>query len=566
MKDDLTPWRFLDEYRGVEFSGTWPTLREMFHISVLRYSDRKCWSCLGKGAISFTYREAERVVERVSGYLVSLGVGKGTHIAVSGKNSPQWAIAFMAAIYAGAIVVPLDPTLKENEVKNLITFGDVDYLFGDDDRIKHAEGLVPNIFSLESGEKYPYILDLEGEVEKGAAYRAGEEDLAAILFTSGTTGNPKGVMLTHRNLVSCCYQAQSNMNIYPTDVFYAILPIHHAYTLQADFIESMSVGAHLIFAKHLVITHILKDMKEGGVTMFLAVPMLFNKMLQALMDGVRKKGIVVYGLIRFLMSLSGLLRDVFGINIGKKLFRGLLSRLSLDKNRICICGGGPLPLSTIKMYHQLGLDFVQGYGMTETSPITHLDPIYAFRKASVGKNCAGIEQKIVDPDEDGNGILYLRGSAVMKGYYKNPEATAEVLSSDGWLNTGDVGHLDGDGYLYLTGRKKNIIVSEGGKNIFPEEIEDLFQLYGEIAQLCIIPFREGKGEKVRILILPEKNFREKNSPEAVEKRMNEIVDEVNRDLQSYKRITIVTIIDEPLPETSTKKVKRGEVMKLYKDR
>ena len=569
MKDNPRPWGFLDEFRDREFTGNWPTLKQMFHISVLRYPDRKCWSCFGKDPISLTFSEAESVVTRISEYLLSLGVSKETHIAVSGKNSPQWAIAFMAVIYAGAVVVPLDSSLKENEIENLVTFGDVDYFFGDVDRIKHAEGFVKKVISLEVNDTYPYILDLGEQNGTFEPYVANEDDLAAILFTSGTTGNPKGVMLTHKNLVSCCYQAQANMNIYSTDVFYAILPIHHAYTLQADFIEAMSVGAHLIFGKHLVVSHMLKDMKDGGVTMFLAVPMLFNKMIQALMSGVRKKGIVVYGVIRALMCLSGFLRDAFGINIGKKLFCGILSKLSLDNNRICICGGGPLPMSTIKMYHQLGLDFVQGYGMTETSPITHLNPIYAFIKESVGKNCAGIEQKIVAPDEDGNGVLYLRGSAVMQGYYKNPEATAEVLSEDGWLNTGDVGHLDVNGYLYLTGRQKNIIVSEGGKNIFPEEIEDMFQLYGEIAQLCVIPYREDrerKSEKVRILLLPEKSFREKNSPEAVEKRMNEIVDEVNRGLQPYKKITKVTVIDEALPETSTKKVKRGEVLELYKDR
>lgn len=569
MKDDPRPWRFLDEYRGTEFTGTWPTLKQMFHISVLRYPDRRCWSCFGKNPISLSYSEAERTVLRVSEYLLSLGVGKDTHIAVSGKNSPQWAIAFMAVIYAGAVVVPLDCTLKENEIENLVRFGDVDYFFGDVDRIRHAAAHVKQVFSLEVNDSYPYILDLGTNVGTFEAPTAGEDDLAAILFTSGTTGTPKGVMLTHKNLVSCCYQAQANMNIYSTDVFYAILPIHHAYTLQADFIEAMSVGAHLVFGKHLVVSQILGDMKEGGVTMFLAVPMLFNKMIQALMAGVRKKGLIVYGIIRGLMLISGILRDYCNVNIGKRLFKGLLAKLSLADNRICICGGGPLPMSTIRMYHQLGLDFVQGYGMTETSPITHLNPIYAFIKESVGKNCAGIEQKIVSPDEDGNGVLYLRGSAVMKGYYKNPEATAEVLSPDGWLNTGDVGHLDVNGYLYLTGRQKNIIVSEGGKNIFPEEIEDMFQLYGEIAQLCIIPYREDrekKSEKVRILLLPEKGFREKNTSEEIEKRMNEIVDEVNRNLQPYKRITKVTVIDEPLPETSTRKVKRGEVLKLYQDR
>ena len=298
--------------------------------------------------------------------------------------------------------------------------------------------------------------------------------------------------------------------------------------------------------------------------MFLAVPMLFNKMIAALMNGVRKKGIVLYGIIRALMGLSGVLKKILGINVGKRMFGFLLRKLSLESNRICICGGGPLPASTFKMFNELGIDFVQGYGLTETSPITHLNPVDAYRETSVGKKIKECEVRIVDPDSDGNGTIYIKGPMVMKGYYNNPEATAEVLSADGWLNTGDVGHEDGDGYLYLTGRAKNVIVTEGGKNVFPEEIEDHFQLYDEIDQVCIIGYeldKSMKSEGIRLIAYPADSLRKSLNGDAaaIEKRINEIVSEVNKELQSYKKITKVTIADEPLPMTSTKKVKRFEV-------
>lgn len=569
-KDNPQPWNFLDEYRGKEFEGRWPNVKTMFHISVLRYPDNNCFRAFSPKEITFTYREAEKKIKKVSYYLLSQGVKKGDKIAVSGKNSPEWAIAYLGIIYAGCIVVPLDILLKDSEMETLMRFGGVSRLFIDADRIENIDkdgsvGLVEKL-SLEPSENYRYVLDLNGEEREG--YEAASSDIAAILFTSGTTGTPKGVMLTNENLVADCYLAQGNMNIYSTDVFYAILPIHHAYTMLAVMYESFSVGACTVFGKKLVVTQILKELKEGKVTMFLAVPMLFNKMIAALMAGVRKKGIFVYGLIRFLMGISGAIKKMFGVNIGKKMFGFLLKNLSLENNRICICGGGPLPASTFKMFNQLGIDFVQGYGLTETSPITHLNPTYAYIESSVGKAIPECQVKIVDPDEEGNGTIFIKGPMVMKGYYNNEEATNEVLS-DGWLNTGDVGHEDQNHYLYLTGRAKSVIVTDGGKNVFPEEIEDHFQLYDEIDQICIIGYlvnKETKAEGIRAIIYPSASTKKSYGDEdKLKARMNEIISEVNRELQSYKKITRMDISASPLPMTSTKKIKRNEVVKLFKD-
>ena len=569
-KDNPQPWNFLDEYRGKEFEGRWPNVKTMFHISVLRYPDNNCFRAFSPKEITFTYREAEKKIKEVSYYLLSQGVKKGDKIAVSGKNSPEWAIAYLGIIYAGCIVVPLDILLKDSEMETLMRFGGVSRLFIDADRIENIDkdgsvGLVERL-SLEPSENYRYVLDLNGEEREG--YEAASSDIAAILFTSGTTGTPKGVMLTNENLVADCYLAQGNMNIYSTDVFYAILPIHHAYTMLAVMYESFSVGACTVFGKKLVVTQILKELKEGKVTMFLAVPMLFNKMIAALMAGVRKKGIFVYGLIRFLMGISGAIKKMFGVNIGKKIFGFLLKNLSLENNRICICGGGPLPASTFKMFNQLGIDFVQGYGLTETSPITHLNPTYAYIESSVGKAIPECQVKIVDPDEEGNGTIFIKGPMVMKGYYNNEEATNEVLS-DGWLNTGDVGHEDKNHYLYLTGRAKSVIVTDGGKNVFPEEIEDHFQLYDEIDQICIIGYlvnKETKAEGIRAIIYPSASAKKSYGDEdKLKARMNEIISEVNRELQSYKKITRMDISASPLPMTSTKKIKRNEVVKLFKD-
>lgn len=564
---ETQPWKFLDEFRGKEFEGQWPDIKTMFHISCLRYPDNLCFRAFSPKEETFTYKEAEKKIKEVSYYLLSEGVKKGDKIAVSGKNSPEWAIAYLGVIYAGAIVVPLDYSLKDQEMEHLISFGGVSRLFIDKERISriNADCLVAK-YSLEPSDDSIFVLDMNGEERE--AEKADVKETAAILFTSGTTGTPKGVMLSHENLVSDCYLAQGNMNIYSTDVFYAILPIHHAYTMLAVFFESFSVGAATVFGKKLVVSQILKELKEGHVTMFLAVPMLFNKMIAALMAGVRKKGIVVYGLIRGMMGVSGVIKKVFGVNIGKKMFGFLLKNLSLEDNRICICGGGPLPASTFKMFNELGIDFVQGYGLTETSPITHLNPTEAYIETSVGRRIPGCEVKIVDPDSDGNGLIYIKGSMVMQGYYNNREATEEVLSDDGWLNTGDVGHQDENGYLYLTGRKKSVIVTEGGKNVFPEEIEDHFQLYDDIDQVCVIGYlldKAMKSEGIRVLIYPAEKYSKSvgGDKAVIEKHMAEIVEEVNKELQSYKKITKITVVDAPMPMTSTKKIKRFEVKAMY---
>ena len=564
---ETQPWKFLDEFRGKEFEGQWPDIKTMFHISCLRYPDNLCFRAFSPKEETFTYKEAEKKIKEVSYYLLSEGVKKGDKIAVSGKNSPEWAIAYLGVIYAGAIVVPLDYSLKDQEMEHLISFGGVSRLFIDKERIDriNADCLVAK-YSLEPSDDNIFVLDMSGEERE--AEKADVKETAAILFTSGTTGTPKGVMLSHENLVSDCYLAQGNMNIYSTDVFYAILPIHHAYTMLAVFFESFSVGAATVFGKKLVVSQILKELKEGHVTMFLAVPMLFNKMIAALMAGVRKKGIVVYGLIRGMMGVSGVIKKVFGVNIGKKMFGFLLKNLSLEDNRICICGGGPLPASTFKMFNELGIDFVQGYGLTETSPITHLNPTEAYIETSVGRRIPGCEVKIVDPDSDGNGLIYIKGSMVMQGYYNNREATEEVLSDDGWLNTGDVGHQDENGYLYLTGRKKSVIVTEGGKNVFPEEIEDHFQLYDDIDQVCVIGYlldKAMKSEGIRVLIYPAEKYSKSvgGDKAVIEKHMAEIVEEVNKELQSYKKITKITVVDAPMPMTSTKKIKRFEVKAMY---
>jgi len=536
----------------------WPSLFELFLQSAERFAERPCFTAYDDQRRSLSYGQARDQVASIASALLQAGIKPGEKVALTGANSPEWALAYFGILAVGAVVVPLDHQLKLEEALRLAKAGDCVAFFADEAKFEFfREGLKgcrgawgldssqsPSVMSLPPGEALPQP--------------RSSAELAAILFTSGTTGQPKGVMLTHANLTSDCFLAQAYMPLYPTDVFYALLPIHHSYTMLAVFIEAISVGAEIVFARKMAITQVLRELREAKVTMFLAVPLLFNKLLAGIMDGVRKKGPVVFGLIRFLMAVSGAIKKTTGINPGKKLFHSVLDKASLATLRICISGGGPLAPAVFRQYNQLGLDFVQGYGLTETSPILALNPVDHYKETSVGKVIPEVELKILDADETGQGEIAVRGPMVMQGYYKNPEATAEVLDADGWLRTGDVGRVDPENYLAITGRCKSLIVTEGGKNVYPEEIEFAFQLHPEVEQVLVRGFildAALHSEGIEALIYPSTDYQGKAEAE-VHPHFQKIIDQVNTTLLPYQRISRFEVLAEPLEMTTTRKIKR----------
>ncbi|MFO8065288.1 MAG: AMP-binding protein [Spirochaetia bacterium] len=567
------PWDFLDNYRNgkspvVDISGEWPTLPELLEITVDRFGDARAFTTFDPTDLTLSYNEVLAHVRAAAAYLRKIGIKPGDRVAVTGKNSPEWAVAYLAVLYAGGVVVPIDYQLQSRDVAGLMGRADSKAVFVDTEKYPDVEARRKKGTKISLAPDRPnYIFDLPLD-EKAERATRSEDDLAAILFTSGTTGSAKGVMLTHKNIVSDAFLAQGNLYIRNDDVFYALLPLHHSYTMLAVFIESISVGAEIVFAKRMVIKQILSDLKRGNVTMLLAIPMLFNKLLKGILRGIREKGVLVYAIMRGLMGISGVIKHATGKNVGKKLFHSVLEKASLDTIRICISGGGPLPPATFRKYNQLGIDFVQGYGLTETSPIIALNPVEHYKEESVGKVIPQTDMKIYEPDERGVGEIVVKGPMVMRGYYDDEEATKEVFTEDGYFRTGDMGRLDEENYLYLTGRKKSLIVTAGGKNVYPEEIEDHFQLYDEIEQIMVKGFisnEELREEDVEAYVFPDLEFFEAASEPAsadwdgIEARINEVVAEVNKDLLPYQRIKRVTVLREPMEMTTTKKIKRHKV-------
>ena len=574
---NYNPIKFLDDYRDKDFYGEWPTLVEMFKITVKRFGERNAftdWDTDDGSKRTYSYNEVFVKVEKLAKWLVQNGVEKGDRIAVSGKNSPEWATVYLAAHFAGAVICPIDYALHEDEIENLLKTAEPKFLFIDFEKFNHFDSNLKGckVYSLNRrNQKYVYELEPEGNVELNQF--PTEEDTAAILFTSGTTGIPKGVMLSHKNLVSDAFIAQYHMIIDYNDVFYALLPIHHAYTMLAVFIESICIGAEIVFGKSMAVSKLMKELKEGKITMLLGVPLLFNKLAAGILNGIKQKGKIVYGILKILMEISYIIKKITKINVGHKMFNAILKKANINTIRIAICGGGPLAKSVFKLYNQLGIDFVQGYGLTETSPIIALNPVQHFKIESVGKYFVGhMEMKILNPNEEGIGEICVKGPMVMQGYYKMPEETEKMFTSDGWFKTGDLGWLDSEKYLMLSGRCKNLIVTEGGKNVYPEEIEDSFQLETDIQQITVrgyVANKNTKSEEIEAMIYPsdslfeemnfsrEDSFSDEKKKAEVLKFISKIVEKINKKLQPYQRITKITILEKPLEMTTTMKVKRN---------
>lgn len=563
------PKSILDTYRGTLFSGDWPSIPQMFMITLDQFAKRPGFSVIsGEDKTTLSYTEVYEKILGVVAFLQDHGIKAGDRVVLNGKNSPAWAITYLGILFASAVVVPIDNQLSSERVAALSTFSEARAIFADTDVLeKQPTASYVTAVSLDGPASKNHKAFAEISPTKEApSVLPTEGDVAAILFTSGTTGNEKGVILTHGNLVSNVFQASDPnfLAISEEDVFYALLPLHHSYSMTAVFLEAIKHGSELLFGKSLIISRVLHEMRRGEVTMFLAIPLLYNKLLAGLLKKVREKGLLPYALIRTMMTINGFLRKVFHINRGRKWFHLLLDGIGMASNRICICGGGPLSPKTFQQYQQLGLDFIQGYGLTETSPILTLNPVSRFKIKSVGKVLALIEMRIADPDLLGVGEVQVKGPNIGKGYYRDADNTAKLFTEDGFLRTGDLGFLDKENYLYLKGRAKNLIVTEGGKNVYPEEIEDMFQLYPEIEQVLIrgyITKKSSQTEGIEALFYPNKDHYKQleYNTEEITKDIEKIVNEVNKKLVAYKKIEKITVVNKPMAMTSTKKIQRGKV-------
>ncbi len=563
-------WDELDQYRGAYFCGQWPSIIDMLLITESTFGHRPAFTVFTPERVTLTFTEVVDNVRRVGSALAEAGVERGDRVVINGKNSPEWAIAYLATLWIGAVVVPLDNQMPCSRMESLSAFVEASYLFADKNIIEALDQTQAWYQRLKGCATLLGASDDIAPIGGMAAKREidhvplDEDALAAILFTSGTTGAEKGAMLTHANIVSDVYQACDGMflSLDETDVLYALLPLHHSYCCTAVLLEAIKHGAECVFGQDIAVSRMIGDLTRAQVTIFMGIPLLYNKLLAGLLKQVKKKGVVANALIRTMMALNGVAKKYLHVNPFRPLFNKLLlNKVGLDHNHILICGAGPLSPKVFKQYQQLGLDFIQGYGLTETSPILTLNPVSKFKIESVGKVFPLVDMIIADPDEHGIGEICVKGPNVSAGYYKDRENTAALFDEAGYLKTGDLGYLDREQYLYLKGRAKNIIVTEGGKNVYPEQIEDLFQLYTEIEQIMVRGYQlkaDVPGDTIEAVIYPNgEYYRERGIP--IREDLERIIAEVNHTLPFYEKINRLTIAEEAMDMTSTKKIKRNTV-------
>ncbi len=561
----------LEPYRGKYFTGDWPTIVEMFLITKDKFPNRNCFTTFNPERFTLSYSDVYAHLIRISAYLKDQGLQIGDKVMIQGQNSIQWGLSYLAVHFAGGVVVPLDAQMHADRIIKLCQFAECKFVIADTSiltKVAKAKGGEEFLSSMndvitlnKKSENGPSIWDVNTD-KKYDIEKSGIDEVAAILFTSGTTGNEKGVVLTQKNIITDVYQACEDdfLNLRETDIMYALLPLHHSYCCTTVLLETVCNGAECVFGHGIVVSRMINDLIRGKVNFFMGIPLLYNKLLAGMMKEVKKKGPFINGFIHTLMAINGFFKSHFGLNPFRPFFnKMILSKIGLDHNKILICGAGPLAPEVFKQYQQLGLDFVQGYGLTETSPVVTLNPTSKFKIESVGRVFPLNECKILDPDENGVGEIAFRGPNNCLGYYKDEKNTKELFTEDGFLKTGDLGYLDSDNYLYLKGRAKNIIVTEGGKNVFPEEIEDMFQLYAPVNQILIRGYQEKKNvpaECIEAVVFPDETyFKENDVP--IQETIDDIIKSVNKELSGYKKITKTTIIDKPMVMTSTQKIKRN---------
>lgn len=524
-----------------------------------------------------TYSELLRDVNSLGTAMISYGL-KGKHIGVIGQNAYEWYESYLAITAGTGVAIPLDKELSEGELKQLAIMGDIDAIITMPkyyDKIKNIK---------DSGDtQIEYIIDVgheEHEIGEGTLswHKLMEEgsnlilegdssfidaeiintDVAEILFTSGTTAVAKGVMLTHKNLVSNIMLAQTVLRVDVGDLFFSILPLHHSYENTCTYLEALYCGASIAICRGL--KYIVKDMQEAKPTMLLSVPLVYEKFYNQIMKTVRNEG--KEKILLKMMKVNNLTKKI-GVDLSKKFAKQITDTFG-GRIRTFIGGGAAISEDVFNFFAGLGIISVQGYGLTETSPMVALNPDVKkdIKLKAAGFVIPGIECKIINKDEDGIGEICFRGPNVMKGYYKDPENTAKTII-DGWLHTGDLGYLDDDNYVYITGRSKNVIITANGKNIFPEELESYLKSSNYIEEAMVWALTKdgvNNGEIVATIKPSEEDVIERLGADYSDEKLSDliqgIVDDVNKDKPLFKKIHRFVIRKRDFEVSSSMKVKR----------
>lgn len=559
------------------------TLKELVDNSVLKFSDRAAYMYKDDHKEPFktmTYAEFKDDQNAIGTALIERGF-KGSKIAVIGDNSHRWALSYYSVVCGVGVIVPIDRNLEKGEITNLLQRADVEAVFASTKLASTIASLLEELPLVKKviimaapeddvdefleDERFMTMEQLVSEgkelVAKGnSAYIDAEihaEDLSTILFTSGTTGLAKGVMLSHRNLSQNVFNMSKYVQIPDEGRVLDVLPMHHVYEMTCTVMTSFYQGATVVICEGL--KYIQQNFVEAECNIMLGVPLIFENIYRKIWTKAEKSGNADKLRRAINMSMKLDLRNKKVVT--KRLFKAVHDIFG-ESLYILIAGGAAIDPNVISEFEAMGLPMMQGYGMTENSPIIAVNQDRYGKAASVGKPMPGTEVRIVDKDESGIGEVICKGPSVMMGYYKDAENTAKTIKG-GWLYTGDYGYLDEDGFLYITGRKKNVIVTKGGKNIFPEEVEYYLLLSDFISEVIVY----GKHEEIKddlictAIMYPDFKALENAgcmTDEEKYRKLKEAVDEANSKMPPFKRVKRIEIREDDFIKTTTLKIKRFE--------
>jgi long-chain acyl-CoA synthetase len=513
---------------------------------------------VGTAYRKYTYRELIAGIASVVRSLSEQGIRQGDRVAILSENRPEWMIAYLAVVSYGSVIVPLDAQLTEKEVSLLLTSSEAKAVCVSEacrPRLPRDASYIVISFDPGAGLSFTEMLTAYPDAEIPPPPADG--DLAALLYTSGTTGDPKGVMLSHGNLASNRDSVIKLKLIDYADNLLCILPLHHTYPAMACILYALSVGATVTILNSLKGPDILSCMQETKVSAVVGVPQLFTGLRRAIFDEIQKRPVTVRMIVKFLLGLNCLLRRMAGLNIGRVLF-GKVHAMFGPSFRLFASGGARLEPDVFTDMTNLGFTIIEGYGLTETSPLCTFNPLTKQKPGSIGIPIPDVEVQITKPDEHGQGEIAIRGPNVMLGYYKKPQETAEVIR-EGWFYTGDLGYRDGEGYFFITGRSKEMIVLATGKKIFPEELEQFYKQIPSIKEICLIQVERG----IEAAVVPNFDYLRKRNLSNSRETIAFELEDLAKDLPPYKRITGLKIFKDPLPVTRLGKIRRSMVKDLY---
>lgn len=549
-------------------------LKDMLNKTGRLYADKPAYRIKveeGKYQI-YTHKEVRNMINNLGTALINLGL-KGKRIAVIGENRYEWEIAYLSIVCGTGIVVPLDKSLPANELELLIERSDIEAIFytkkysdiiqnikfSEKNKLKHlismdsdehGEGIYSQKELIQTGKK----LIEEGNKEFLNA-QINPKEMNIMLFTSGTTSKSKVVALSHENVCTNLMDIGSVLDVTQEDVFLSILPIHHVFECTVGFLFSLYKGAETVFCDGL--RHIVENLNEYHVTVMACVPGIYERIFMMIRKKLEKQG-----KIEEILENEEKYKNS-SMQKKKEVFKEIHDMLG-GKIKLLISGAAALDKTIEEKYRLLGLNLVQGYGLTETSPVVAVGTNKNYKLGSIGKTVPSVEAKLVDVNDDGIGELVVRGSSVMLGYYENEKVNKKSLQ-DGWFYTGDLAKIDEEGYIFICGRKKSVIVLKNGKNIFPEEMENLVNKIEGIKESFIFGKIQSNDEnniKINVKIVFDrdviKDVYKVEKDEDIYKVLSKKIKEVNQTMPSYKAIRGMILTEEPLIKTTTNKIKRQE--------